>query len=671
MDNLVRSVFIWWALAVPLTASAQGLGSFVSPGALCSGHSALDTLTGCPSCHSPGRGPTPERCTKCHTRVKQEADTNTGFHAGKGETCGDCHPEHRGTGDCAIPAIGKDFDHQAETGWPLDGAHERINCVACHPTPDVYGDLDTTCTSCHRDVHGADHTARALLQACDTCHDAESWDALPLPVGVFDHTSPKDADYLLDGRHLDVPCAECHFEMRFVPVEHDTCTSCHANPHRSEFRDQKCESCHAEASTWVVNGFDHDRTGYPLEGEHAPLGCDDCHAPNRTSPLASRTCDDCHTDLHHGQFASAACESCHTVQVPAFALRDWDHDTTDFPLVGQHRDQTCEDCHGDRDAAVYVDLPHGDCDDCHGDAHQGRFQPTDCAKCHISDGFAIQVFDHGSTDFPHTGKHVGLACNQCHRDFQWNGIPHGSCDDCHYTRNPHQQPTSDACDDCHVTDGFDLVRFDHLVRTGFDLAPAHDDIRCVSCHPQVADFSGLDPRCETCHVDDRPWGHYPGTCDDCHTSARWSPAGLGDNGHDITGFALVGAHRLEPCESCHADGRPRGEAEPDCVSCHFGDDAHQNLMGSACDDCHSETSWLRTSWRHATTGRALRGVHRITACVECHATSYVGTPTECFWCHQSEAPLTEPAHLTSEFLQCDTCHRFFAWSPVPPSAYPH
>lgn len=683
MMNLFRALcVVLWILA-PAPAFAQGFGSFVSPGPLCVGHKDLDTIDprDCLACHAPGRGPSATLCLKCHESVKKQVDTKTGFHAKKGETCGDCHPDHNGAGVCEIPPIGKDFDHKAETGWALLGEHSRIKCVECHPTPGVYTATDTTCSSCHTDPHGRDETDRNILQKCDTCHDSEDWDALPLKADVFDHTSSADADYLLEGEHLEVECADCHFEMKFVPIEHDACTSCHANSHRAEFRNEKCENCHPNATTWAVARFDHDLTRYDLEGEHATVKCEECHQRDKTAPIPSERCDNCHTDLHHGQFVIAAetgrpkpkpCDSCHTVQTPAFALRGYDHDTTDYPLVGKHKEQECEECHDDREAAVYVDLPHADCEECHEDPHQGRFQPTACAKCHISDGFEIQSFDHDTTDFPHTGKHVGLECNKCHRDYQWNGIPHESCNDCHYTRNPHQEGMAvEKCESCHVTEAFDVVKFDHVATTGFDLAPAHDDMKCASCHPQVKDFEGLDSTCSACHVDDRPWGHYEGDCGDCHEAELWFPAGLGTNDHLITGFALVGAHTLEPCESCHPVGQPRGEAQPECAACHTRDDPHQNMLGTQCADCHTEMSWLRTTWRHTATGWPLRGAHRLTACVDCHATGYIGTPTECFRCHETEAPLGEPAHLTAEFLNCDTCHRVFAWSPVPPQSYPH
>jgi hypothetical protein len=672
----------WLLLAVsaPSAARAQGFGSWLSPGPLTWDHQDIDTVTGCPNCHAPGRGPAPDRCMKCHETVRTQVATRSWFHATLGTGCEACHAEHRGRDHVLIPDLSKDpkFNHAKQTGWPLEGKHAppRTACIDCHTEPGVYKGLDKECSTCHEEPHGRDESRRDLLGRCEKCHDAEDWDATPIPAAIFDHNNRDDADYPLEGLHAEVECAGCHVDARFVPLDYDACTSCHVNPHRAPFKERACEDCHPSPATWVVKAFDHDLTRYDLVGQHVDVACDDCHKGDKTEPIAFNRCETCHFDLHKGQFRPQGCEDCHTVQVAAFALRDWDHDQTDWPLVGKHQEQECEECHDDQGAAVYRDLPHGDCDECHEDAHAGRFEPTDCSKCHVSDGFEINAFDHDQTDFPHTGKHVGLECSKCHRDYQWNGIPHESCLDCHYPENPHSGAMSaDRCESCHTTQAFDVMQFDHAAETGFDLAPAHDELACRSCHEQVEDFEGLDSSCTACHQDDLPFGHYDGPCETCHEAEHWAPAGLGDNDHAVTGFDLRGAHSLEPCEACHPTGEPRGMAEPDCESCHTRDDPHMNLLGTACADCHTEMSWLRTSWRHTTTGWPLRGTHRLAACVDCHATGYVGTPTECFRCHEADAarcatPRCVSAHLSANFAECDSCHVVYAWD-VGTERYPH
>jgi hypothetical protein len=667
--------------SAPDVAFAQGFGSFISPGELTRDHKELDGIANCNGCHAPGRGPAPDRCMKCHDRVRSQVATKSGYHGrkGRGTACETCHAEHNGRTHELVPNLSVDpkFDHFADVGWLLEGEHGRTRCIDCHPTQRVYHGQSTECVSCHQDPHGSENSSRDVLEDCESCHDAVDWDALPLSETVFDHTNREDADYLLEGQHVEVGCEDCHFEMKFVPIPFEKCTSCHVNSHRAAFRERECESCHPDSDTWDVPGFDHNLTKYKLEGEHVSVTCVECHPGDKTDPIAYQTCESCHFDLHKSQFDPRPCHECHAVTVAAFAMRDYDHDQTDYPLVGKHVEQDCEECHDDREKAVYVDLPHADCDECHEDAHDGSYEPTDCQVCHISDGFEIDAFDHDRTDFPHRGQHIGLECEKCHVAGRWNGVAHESCLDCHHTKVPHRPViTSEQCDDCHQETGFEFVTFDHVGETEFDLAPAHDELRCTACHTQVYDFLGLDSNCAVCHVDDRPWGHYDGDCGECHEAENWFPAGLGSNDHEVTGFALVGAHSLEPCESCHPVGQARGDAESQCVSCHSQDDPHMAMLGTLCADCHSEMSWLRTSWRHTTTGWPLRGAHRLAACVDCHATGYVGAPTECFRCHEVDAAACTSgccveAHASGGFDQCDSCHRVYAWSPVPATAYPH
>jgi hypothetical protein len=167
-----------------------------------------------------------------------------------------------------------------------------------------------------------------------------------------------------------------------------------------------------------------------------------------------------------------------------------------------------------------------------------------------------------------------------------------------------------------------------------------------------------------CHTDDKPMGHYPGNCDNCHPGPGWSPATLGDLDHAVTGFPLRGAHFQLECFDCHGVGEPMGAASPGCVDCHADDDVHRNQLGDICEDCHTETTWLRTRFRHQQTGFSLRGAHRLAACVDCHATGYVGTPSSCVTCHQADADPTIAAHQSAEAAFCDSCHRPYTWAAV-------
>ena len=672
LRRLIVAIVVGWTCMVGNSAWAQGLGGFVSPGPLARPHAELDTLTGCTSCHAPGQGPTPKRCMACHENVQEQVINQDGFHGrdGRGERCGSCHADHRGR-DNPLVVIPEDFSHLAETGFPLQGAHAPLTCRRCHQDYGTYSGLSPECVSCHKgdEPHGLEASSRDLIGECEDCHDAYNWDALPLPVGVFDHNDRKQADYALDGAHGDVSCAECHIDMKFVPVASEFCSDCHVNPHRASFREQPCEDCHATLDTFWVDNFNHDLTGYRHQGLHVGLECTQCHTSGAKTDPMSRECASCHDDPHNGQFYPRGCDSCHSVFVADFVMEAFDHDVTEYPLKGQHAEVTCEECHGEGPTGRYVGLAFADCDDCHEDVHEGRHEPVPCARCHIEQGFDVQFFDHDTTSFPHTGKHIGLECEKCHQPGAWDGIPHASCNDCHYPSNPHSEViTNDQCDDCHQTTAFNAISFDHAANTEFDLEPSHSVVACTECHSFVEHFEGLDMSCTACHLDDRPWGHYEGECGECHEAANWYPGGLGGRDHKITGFALKGSHSLLPCESCHPDGRPRGQASPSCNSCHASDDPHRNLLGMACADCHGEVSWLRTRFRHHQTGWPLRGAHRLAACIDCHALSYVGTPTDCVRCHEAEAPLNIPDHMHPSFQNCDYCHSVYQWSP---SINPH
>ena len=101
----------------------------------------------CASCHNPsGDGMafmigTPT-CVECHQGSTPHADQFAG------RACESCH-----VGDSFDIEW---FDHD-ETRYPLDGAHEGVECASCHATEVGseggetirYRPLDTECRDCH------------------------------------------------------------------------------------------------------------------------------------------------------------------------------------------------------------------------------------------------------------------------------------------------------------------------------------------------------------------------------------------------------------------------------------------------------------------------------------------------------------------------------------------
>ena len=121
-------------------------------------------------------------CQDCHLS-KSYKDVRTG--------CADCHQSddvHKrrlGTG-CALCHNQNSwkvwrFDHNRQTDFKLDGAHEKLHCYACHRRP-VEGKLDLpgTCYQCHEDDDV--HLGR-FGQRCERCHTTEAFDDIRIRNG--------------------------------------------------------------------------------------------------------------------------------------------------------------------------------------------------------------------------------------------------------------------------------------------------------------------------------------------------------------------------------------------------------------------------------------------------------------------------------------------------------
>jgi hypothetical protein len=645
-------------------AQAQGLDDFISPGPLSVAHEDLTGLTQCVKCHTPGKGLVPQLCMDCHERVAEQVATKDGFHGDKGAACHTCHSDHRGREFDMVNLEEETFDHD-ETGFDLHGAHAETDCAECHTDDGDWTGLETVCRSCHDDPHGSEQ-ARPLIGTCESCHGEVDWEILGLPLDVFDHDNTNQADFALEGEHDTVACEDCHEDWQFVPVEHAACADCHANIHGDQFEPATCEDCHTTVHAgFALRGFPHHETHFPLLGAHSKVSCESCHGDGedaRYRPLPHDVCGSCHDDPHEGQFQPRDCADCHTQST--FALSDFDHDTTDFPLRRDHRDVSCEDCHGPGPAATYADLPYDDCASCHDDAHEGTFGPARCDSCHLDGTWQTETFDHDLTEYPLTGAHQQASCQDCHGEpMVLSPVAHTSCNDCHSAEEPHEGAMSDAsCASCHATDVWTAITYDHGAETDFPLTSSHAEPGCSDCHSSMT-FGEASTACESCHTSDEPPDHYEGSCGDCHIVDGWLPATLGGADHSSTGFALRGVHNTLACADCHSDD-PVG---PFCESCHAPDDPHRNLLGNTCDSCHTPSDWFRVQFRHASTGFPLRGSHRLASCSTCHATGFAGTPTQCRSCHDREKP-NDALHRDPLTSQCDSCHRPYDWDFV---RFPH
>jgi len=132
----------------------------------------------CADCHKK------ESCDDCHDLKKpvKIKKTQEEVHA----ICNDCHRNDKCEkyhGNKEKPA----FSH-ASTGWPLNRFHQKLSCLACHPTGKKITKLDTKCNTCHGgwNQENFNHAVTGLILNethrefdCDNCHIDRAFDKPP------------------------------------------------------------------------------------------------------------------------------------------------------------------------------------------------------------------------------------------------------------------------------------------------------------------------------------------------------------------------------------------------------------------------------------------------------------------------------------------------------------
>ena len=466
-------------------------------------------------------------------------------------------------------------------------------------------------SSLHAQVDQNPHGDLGL--ACSQCHSTESWSRLKSALD-FDHGKTR---FPLVGRHTQMRCIECHTSLVFSQAgEH--CLDCHLDVHRGQFGGG-CEQCHTpagwdETSRMVER---HHRTRFPLVGVHASLDCKSCHANGQYAGL-SVTCESCHLNEyrsvenpdHVAAGFSRDCAQCHSVTIAAWKEAQFTH-TPDFPLTAGHAISSCIRCHEQGYAAI-----SGECYPCHAAEFAATTNPDhepgnfshNCSECHTTGGWQPAEFDHDLSTFPLTGAHIAAACTQCHTGGQFSGT------------------TSE----------------------------------CIGCHQ--ADYAASQNP-------DHEAGEYSNQCAECHTTDSWRPASFD---HNLSDFALTGAHITANCASCHTGGQFTG-TPTDCWSCHQTDytdsdnpDHEELQLAQSCEECHTTTAWQPAEFDHNLTDYPLTGAHISAECASCHTSGqFSGTPTDCWSCHQADYDEAESPNHAANLMPhgCEQCHTTTAWAP--------
>jgi hypothetical protein len=242
----------------------------------------------------------------------------------------------------------------------------------------------------------------------------------------------------------------------------------------------------------------------------------------------------------HGAI-SIPCTNCHTTAgwnalSPTMVF---DHASTAFPLLGEHRVTPCRKCHTTLRFTGTVRT----CVGCHLEAysnaqavnHRTAGFSTECADCHKEDAPSWQAsFDHDRTRFPTRGIHESVPCSSCHAEGRYRGTPS----------------------------------------------------ECLSCH--LSQYMGTT-------APNHAAAGFPTTCGTCHRALTWIPATLFAHPY----FPIGRSDRHSPgvwntCIDCHV-------AQPsynvfECINCHAHektrmDSRHREIRSytyasTACYGCH-------------------------------------------------------------------------------------
>jgi len=402
---------------------------------------------------------------------------------------------------------------------PLSAVHGR--------DPDLDGSWD--CSSCHGGL------GESMVESCLECH-AEIGRQLERREGLHGALEPK----------LAQACARCHGEHHgatFVPV----------NPRSF-----------ALAGLGDLDHFDHAKVGWPLDGGHAGVKCETCHAQARAGELPAgqwrylgqhQDCRTCHDDPHAGRLG-AACADCHGAD-------DWNHaiavgHEAVLPLIGGHGDVGCRTCHATATPDALESVVRGkrgagrSCQECHASPHAPAFVERNghlasleparaCVTCHAAehDSFrdprlTVTPAQHAGTTLWLEKPHGDVACARCHDPAKpafadrYPGRLVHDCVACHADPHAGQFETSRhgarGCAGCHDYREFEPSTFGRArhAKTALPLAGAHGEAECAQCHRPVADppaaaitagvadfhapdvlrrFRGTESRCEQCHAD--------------------------------------------------------------------------------------------------------------------------------------------------------------------------
>lgn len=291
------------------------------------------------------------------------------------------------------------------------------------------------------------------------------------------------------------------------------------SPHGKSLKIE-CSVCHSPNSwTYKKNAtFNHNKTHFPLRGQHNMTDCRSCHTSLVFSE-ARTECASCHKDMHQGTVGND-CNRCHTPDSWIVKNVKQLHQEQGFALVGDHATADCNNCHKSASLLRFDNL-NSECVACHKTQYDAATiiipgstdriphselptvgSKTDCYHCHNMVGrswsYTGKGFEHGF--FPLKGGHDGLSCVDCH----WNGYSNTlsrECSSCHSSYKAEAKfPAHTSaylnheCSECHTYLGWNIIKFKN--HKPWHDSGEHKNVACLECHNNDVTYK---PNCRKCH----------------------------------------------------------------------------------------------------------------------------------------------------------------------------
>lgn len=244
-------------------------------------------------------------CVNCHA----EPDIHIGFFEAQCDTC------HTTDGWKPVSLDGQLFDHAVQGKFSLvmhtNQPDANLTCRDCH-VADLKSPTAPVCLDCHMklDTQFMSSHTQQFGPACSSCHDGVD------RYSNFDHNN----FFVLDGKHLELDCSQCHG----------------ADPATAVYRDlgKDCVKCHAEPD---------------IHAGTFGVACQDCHTTTAWQPALLRI----HSfPLDHGEQGTLTCDTCHTTTYPEYTCYNC-HEHTQEKIIAEHAEekinptdlQNCVKCH--------------------------------------------------------------------------------------------------------------------------------------------------------------------------------------------------------------------------------------------------------------------------------------------------------------------------------------